>query len=77
MSLSTHALAAPRSGSRARSSTQWWLSREAAVNWLALGLLLGAWNAADDGESSRPRPATLRGYGAVSVRAVHRAPAEE
>jgi hypothetical protein len=46
---------------------------QAALNWLALGLLLAAWNAADDGPSARPKPEHLRGYATVSVRAVARA----
>ena len=50
-----------------------WLSqhREASLNWLALGLLLAAWNASDDGAAapSARRPAALRGYSSVSVRA--------
>jgi hypothetical protein len=47
----------------------WVQRREAALNWLALGLLLAAWNAAD---GAAPRPQSLRGYSYVSVRAVHR-----
>jgi hypothetical protein len=55
--------------------------REAALNWLALGLLLAAWNASDNdaGASLRPRPEALlpkpealRGYDYVSVRAANR-----
>jgi hypothetical protein len=50
-----------------------WMSarREAALNWLALGLLLAAWNASDDGSAapSARRPTALRGYSSVSVRA--------
>jgi hypothetical protein len=66
--------------------------RETALNWLALGLLLAAWNAADDNaatdnaatdnaanreapRSARAvprRPAALRAYAQVSVRAVTR-----
>jgi hypothetical protein len=50
-----------------------WLSqrREATLNWLALGLLLAAWNASDDGAAApiARRPAALRGYSSVSVRA--------
>ncbi|MGO9932463.1 MAG: hypothetical protein ACLPV8_11705 [Steroidobacteraceae bacterium] len=53
--------------------------REAALNWLALGLLLAAWNASDNdavpdngaGSAARRRPEALRGYDYVSVRAVH------
>ena len=76
MNPSTHALSIRRSGLRARSDQTWWLGREAAFNWLAFGLLLSAWNAVDDRASRPLRPDTLRGYGAVSVRAVHRAHAE-
>jgi hypothetical protein len=49
----------------------WAENREASLNWLALGLLLAAWNAADGGEtSSARRPDSLRGYSSVSVRAI-------
>jgi hypothetical protein len=50
----------------------WWLQRrEASLNWLALGLLLAAWNASDNDNESQPprRPEALRGYSSVSVRA--------
>jgi hypothetical protein len=57
----------------------WTLRREAALNWLALGLLLAAWNASDNHESGddaaagkRGRPEALRGYSYVSVRAANR-----
>ena len=54
----------------------WSQHREASLNWLALGLLLAAWNAADDdGGRMRPRPPSLRGYSYVSVRAVARSEA--
>jgi hypothetical protein len=45
--------------------------REAVLNWLALGLLLAAWNVSNDDSASaaRPRPDSLRGYSFVSVRA--------
>jgi hypothetical protein len=47
--------------------------REASLNWLALGLLLAAWNATDnDAAKARPRPEALRGYPCVSVRAAQR-----
>lgn len=49
----------------------WSQRREAALNWLAFGLLLAAWNAADDSEPAS-RPPVLRGYSQVSVRAVER-----
>jgi len=51
-------------------------AREITLNWLALGLLLAAWNAVDDGgvsEAKPPRPAALNGYAQVSVRAATRA----
>ena len=50
----------------------WSQHREAALNWLAFGLLLAAWNAADDGEAVKRRPDSLRGYSQVSVRAIAR-----
>jgi hypothetical protein len=51
----------------------WSQRREAALNWLAFGLLLAAWNAADDGEAVKRRPESVRGYSQVSVRAIARA----
>jgi len=54
----------------------WWSQhREASLNWLALGLLLAAWNASDNDAATqaRRRPETLRGYSSVSVRAAQRA----
>jgi hypothetical protein len=49
----------------------WVENREASLNWLALGLLLAAWNAADGGDDPNARrPDSLRGYSSVSVRAV-------
>lgn len=65
-----------RIGTRAAQAPGWWLNREAAFSWLALGLLLGAWNAVDDAAAASERPQTLRGYDAVSVRAIHRAHVE-
>jgi hypothetical protein len=49
----------------------WSQHHEPALNWLALGLLLAAWNAADnDVVRHEPRrPQSLRGYSMVSVRA--------
>ena len=51
--------------------------RETALNWLALGLLLAAWNASDDSvptaEKPPQRPAALRGYAHVSLRAATQA----
>jgi hypothetical protein len=56
--------------------------REVALNWLAFGLLLAAWNASDDTVAPRDplsstramaeRPAALRAYPKVSVRAATR-----
>ena len=55
-----------------RSSASFWSSRrEASLNWLALGLLLAAWNASDN-DAAKARPQALRGYSYVSVRAAHR-----
>jgi len=55
----------------------WSQYREASLNWLALGLLLGAWNAASDGsDPQHPRPQALRGYEYVSVRALTRSAAD-
>lgn len=48
-----------------------WHRREASLSWLAFGLLLAAWNAADD-DAGAARPPSLRGYSYVSVRAVAR-----
>ncbi len=55
---------------QARTAAGWWSQhREASLNWLALGLLLAAWNASDDDPVTQPRPEALRGYPYVSVRA--------
>ena len=63
----------------------WSARREASLNWLALGLLLAAWNASDNdapasvrlrSEALRPRPEALRGYSYVSVRAAQRVASE-
>lgn len=57
-------------------SAFWTERREASLNWLALGLLLAAWNAVDDpsskGPQSRPRPESLRAHPHVTVRSVAR-----
>ncbi len=54
----------------------WNQHREASLNWLALGLLLAAWNAVDgDGSRAGERPESLRGYAHVSVRAAERSAA--
>ena len=54
--------------------TAWSAHREATLNWLALGLLLAAWNASDNDAAAqaRRRPESLRGYSFVSVRAAQR-----
>jgi hypothetical protein len=54
----------------------WWCRRrEASLNWLALGVLLAAWNASESAPAARVtrRPEALRGYHCVSVRAAQRA----
>lgn len=55
----------------------WLQHREASLNWLALGLLLAAWNSSDDEatQSVHRRPDSLRGYTYVSVRAAQRSAA--
>ena len=61
--------------SNCQPASFWSSRREASLNWLALGLLLAAWNASgsNDAEAnSRPRPEALRGYPYVSVRAAQR-----
>jgi hypothetical protein len=52
----------------------WASHREATLNWLALGLLLAAWNACDNRSAPDPRrrPEALRGYAYVSARAAQR-----
>ena len=70
--------------SKCRSAGQFWCSRrEASLNWLALGLLLAAWNASDnnasdrDGAATTPRrPEALRSYPYVTVRAANRVTAQ-
>ena len=68
-------------GPRNPAVSFWSARREATLNWLALGLLLAAWNASDNDapasvrprpETLRPRPEALRGYSYVSVRAAQR-----
>jgi hypothetical protein len=74
MSISTQTPALP-------GASFWSSRREASLNWLALGLLLAAWNASDRDapasvqprlEALRARPEALRGYSYVSVRAAQR-----
>ena len=58
-----------------RPSGSFWTSRrEASLNWLALGMLLAAWNASDNqpAPSAPRRPEALRGYAHVSARAANR-----
>ncbi|HEY6618263.1 MAG TPA: hypothetical protein VIY68_01850 [Steroidobacteraceae bacterium] len=57
----------------------WSARREASLNWLALGLLLAAWNATDNDApaNARRRPEALRSYPYVSVRAAQRIAAVE
>ena len=65
---------------KCRSAADFWSTRrEASLNWLALGLLLAAWNASnndvgvnDTAANARRRPQALRGYVHVSVRAANR-----
>jgi hypothetical protein len=56
---------------RGTPAGSWWSQhREVSLNWLALGLLLAAWNASDNDPSPEAkRPESLRGYSHVSVRA--------
>jgi hypothetical protein len=63
---------------RSPSVSFWSSRREASLNWLALGLLLAAWNASDNDAAAdaRPRPEALRGYSHVSVRAAGRIAAQ-
>jgi hypothetical protein len=53
-------------------SALWTQRREASLNWLALGLLLAAWNAVDDADSPPRRPDSLRAYSQVTVRTITR-----
>jgi hypothetical protein len=56
----------------------WWSERrEATLNWLALGILLAAWNASyDDASEAGRRPEALRRYTCVTVRAATTCAAE-
>jgi hypothetical protein len=65
--------------SRRTLDGSFWSARgEASLNWLALGLLLAAWNASDNDAASnvRRRPEALRSHPYVSVRAANRAAAD-
>jgi len=60
-----------------KTPTFWAEHREASLNWLALGLLLAAWNVTNDPESNSEtralrRPDPLQPYSCVSVRAAQR-----
>jgi|HubBroStandDraft_4_1064222.scaffolds.fasta_scaffold416464_2 hypothetical protein len=61
----------PGGAGRWGSIDTWWAQhREASLNWLALGVLLAAWNASNnDAAQAWRRPPALRGYSTVSVRA--------
>ena len=52
----------------------WNLNRETTLNWLALGMLLAAWNASDSEPASKvpSKPEALRAHAHVSVRAANR-----
>ena len=79
----------PTTLSPSRPAASFWSARrEASLNWLALGLLLAAWNASDNdaattaaartdaATTARRRPEALRGYDYVSVRAANRVGAD-
>lgn len=70
----TRPIAIPTSGTPRKF---WSQHRDASLNWLALGLLLAAWNSSDDeaAQSVGRRPDSLRGYAYVSVRAAQRSAA--
>jgi len=53
------------------AGTWWSQHREASLNWLALGMLLAAWNTSENElpADAQRRPESLRGYAHVSVRA--------
>lgn len=57
-----------------RRRNYWFEKHPASLSWLAFGVLLAAWNAADDARSVAcpQRPPALRRYSSVSVRAVVR-----
>ena len=65
--------------SKYRPTAFWASRREASLNWLALGLLLAAWNASDNNDpaaTAHRKPEALRGYTYVSVRAANRLKAQ-
>ena len=67
------ACAAPLRRAPVQPSAAWLPCREASLNWLAFGVLLAAWNAADGDDAAGYRPAALRHHAQVSVRAALRA----
>jgi hypothetical protein len=71
MSIGPSVIACSSAWQRASRATWWSQHREASLNWLALGLLLAAWNASDNDPTAQAtrRPVSLRGYSYVSVRA--------
>ena len=58
-----------------QQDSYWNLNRETTLNWLALGMLLAAWNASNNEPASQAtrRPEPLRGHAHVSVRSVRQA----
>jgi hypothetical protein len=62
---------------RGPRGSYWNLNRETTLNWLALGMLLAAWNASDNEPRAPTRPEALRGYAHVSVRSVRQASVTE
>jgi len=54
-------------------SSSWWIApgRERALNWIAFGLLLAAWNFSDDDAATRRvrRPAHVENHVLVTARA--------
>ena len=57
---------------RNRSGAPWSEYRDSSLSWLAIGVLLAAWNACDDDPPPAigPRPGVLREYPVVSRRAL-------
>jgi len=60
--------------SRDEDTNMTMITRDASLNWIAFGLLLAAWNASDNDlppSAGVRRPADLRAYPYVSVRAAN------